>query len=231
MLYRTWAVHGGAKATKHVLVKHDGVKQTTLGYFGTREEAMQKAEGSATMAKSERLNKEGQQLGLTGSNVAAGEALGSSYKKNDNSGLAAIRAAETKGGKEASPGMGATTTDKGSKPWEGSSSSASGSSSSTSTATSASGFDKGSVSASASGGGENGGLNRIKAAMRRAEGQTSGEMPNFSMAEKCPKCGQGDCKCGNMGKSELCKRCSKAENMCKCTGMTKERGPGQARRR
>ena len=43
----------------------------------------------------------------------------------------------------------------------------------------------------------------------------------MAMAEKCAKCGMKDCKCGNMGKAELCKTCGKAANLCKCSGMGK----------
>jgi hypothetical protein len=56
-LYRTWKVTtGGPRDRGHVLVKHDGFKQTTIGYFPTVDEALLKAE---------ELSKEGQQLDLT----------------------------------------------------------------------------------------------------------------------------------------------------------------------
>ena len=321
LVYRTWAIERGARPTQHVLVKHDGVRQTTLGYFDTREDALAVAEGFTTMAKADQLEKEGQLLSMTPMGVpqtaksegkkpklgsggrfeqlknklshksgvhdpaavaaaigrkkygakrmgemshhkaeessgsrssASGSASGgensglarlhTAMGKADNAGLAAVRAAQEKGGKEASEGMGASASassvSKGSASWEGSSSSASSPSASSvskgsapweGSSSSASSMSKGSHSTSMSNSegsasiSHSDGETRLRARMDKAEGQTSGEHSFFAMAEsnKCAKCGMSDCKCGNLGKAELCRMCKKATNLCKCPPMHK----------
>jgi hypothetical protein len=191
VLYRTWEVPHGARPSQHVLVKSDGFSQRALGYFGSRHEAM---------AKAESLSKEGQQLSLTPNGVPA-------TAKSEGAGLAAVRAAQHG--------------NNGGRITEGSASS----SSSASGSVSASSLDK-EESTTASHSGEESTTASKSFPWKKSEGGTSGEMPAFSMAEECGKCGSSAalCKCGNLGKAELCKKCNKATNLCKCSGMTKSEG-------
>lgn len=221
VVYRTWEVPQGARPSKHVLVKHDGFKQTTLGYSNSRDEAL---------AKAANLVKEAQQLSLTplGTPQTAKadngglDAVHTAMGKADGSGLARIHAAMRGAGTAAAEGSASASSasasmSKGSLSASGSASSASSmgkasaSMEESTTASHPAGEESTTASHSAS--------KELPPWMRKAEGQTSGEMGNFSMSEKCAKCGSkaADCRCGNLGKSELCRSCGKASNLCKCS--------------
>ncbi len=116
VLYRTWALDRGmSKAPTHVLVKHDGQRQTTVGYFDTQEQALGKAEEFVVESMAKSLAKEAQQLSLTPMGVP-----------------------QTAKAEESSDGgsSGSSSTTEASSMSKGSESSASSSSSSTSTASS-----------------------------------------------------------------------------------------------
>jgi hypothetical protein len=194
--YRTWAIDKGMmKPAQHVLVKFDGVKQTTLGYFDTQAEAMQKAEGEVGLRKNA-AHGAGIPLGVAATAKAETGlgALKSAMGKAGNEGIAAVAAAQRQGGKEASDAMGSSGSSYGKEELSAS------------------------ASSSSAGGSKSASDNKppwMRKDLTDFEAKSEGV--------RCGKCGSKAeaCKCGNMGKAELCKRCGKAENLCKCSGMGK----------
>jgi hypothetical protein len=84
---------------------------------------------------------------------------------------------------------------------------------------------KGPHEESSTAGGEGSSAGGGKPPWLKSEGSAGG-----SAEAKCGKCGAGKsmCKCGNFGKSELCKRCGKSEPVCKAGGKCKPMTKGEA---
>jgi hypothetical protein len=191
VVYRTWEVSHGARPSQHVLVKHDGVKQTTLGYLAKREEAFRKAE----------LHKEAQQLDLTPNSVAQ-------TAKAEGAGLAAIRAAQhgNNGGRitegsasassSASGSVSASTLDKEEST---TASHSAGEESTTASHSASSGFPWAKKAEA-----QQDFMSMSEKCGKCGSSAANCRCGNLGKAELCGKCGKAEnlCKCSGMTKSE-----------------------------
>ena len=204
--YRTWNIPGGGKADQQVLVKNDGLRQTTLGYFRAKDGvsaldlAKSEAEGLTALGKAEKAAKD----------AGAALAKAQDLAKATGSGLAVLHAAMAGKGGGRSASASASTEKKEFSAGGNGGAITEGSASSASSATSTPGQSSSAESASDKG--------------KKPWEKTETAPSLLAQSEgKCGKCGSSkdSCCCGNFGKSELCKGCGKASNMCKCMSARK----------